>query len=250
MRNAWIGTSGDWSDGMKWQRGLPQPGDTAVLGNGASVSLAATPIGLAGLKIDDGAQLAVTGWDTCVTAGVVTVDGTLTTPAALDAGDASGANNPASRLWVRCASLTVGATGRIDVNAKGWMAGYAAPGSPKEGAGASHGGYGSITRVSTKLGAIYDDPLAPTYPGSGYYTTDGTAGGGAVRIEAAGAVTVNGKLLASGGDVPVNASSCSWKYAGSGGSIWISCATFAGSGGEVRADGGVPRCGRRCGRLW
>jgi hypothetical protein len=60
----------------------------------------------------------------------------------------------------------------------------------------------------------------------------GSSGGGLIHVLAAGAVLVDGSLLASGGDV-VN----SYPGCGSGGGIYVHCNSFAGSG-LLKANGG------------
>ncbi len=107
------------------------------------------------------------------------------------------------------------------------------PGTPSSGsrAGGSYGGLGGRGGSGT-----YDTPSTPFQPGSAGqgqsapYTGTGHGGGG-VRIEATGRVTVDGIITANGrnpngGD----------QGGGSGGGIYIVCDTFAGSG-VVRANG-------------
>lgn len=261
-RNMWIGgAAGEWTEPTNWSLGTVPAADEKVIIADGSVSLAsgaATPL-YKELQVQAGATLVVSNWNTCVQAEKINVFGTITTPGAFKTGDASGLDNPPCRVWLKCADLTISTGGKIDMDGKGWEGGtYGVVGgtsSPAKGKGwgpgassdsnfgASHAGYGAMAVVNANCGAPYDDPYAPTYPGSGGWTTysaagnKGTDGGGAVRIEATGTVRVNGSILASakdGGGQP----SCTSQWSGSGGSVWITCATFEGNGGEIRADGG------------
>ena len=88
---------------------------------------------------------------------------------------------------------------------------------------------------------MYGSSNAPTGPGSGggkivtAPLATGGSGGGAIRIEASGAVTMNGTITANG-SFPVDSS---YGGGGSGGSIYIMCNTFGGdTNGVLRAAGG------------
>ncbi|MBI2438836.1 MAG: hypothetical protein HYV36_08520 [Lentisphaerae bacterium] len=149
--------------------------------------------------------------------------------------------------------------GKIDVDGKGYMgapSGSAVPGSGPGGgdrgvSGAGHGGgggyggrggssgsgggtgYGSVATGSAPYGAA----ATPDYPGSGggaYPAQSGAggAGGGLIRIEAIGAVLVDGAMSANGA-----AGGATYGGGGSGGGIYIECGTFSG-GGSLNAIGG------------
>ena len=102
-------------------------------------------------------------------------------------------------------------------------------------AGASHGGIGSPGNGAARdVAATYGDTHAPTTPGSGGTRTESDeSGGGVVRIVAAGAVTIDGVI-----DTDALDSNYSHARGGSGGSIYITCSTFRGSGGILTAEGG------------
>jgi hypothetical protein len=136
-----------------------------------------------------------------------------------------------NRVHVVCTDLTVDSGGAINVDGKGYAAGYGPGAGPAAGFGGGYGGQGQNPGMKPG-GAPYGSAQAPLAPGSGGFSTGGTAGGGAVRIEAQGAVTVNGEITAdTSGNVAAP---------GSGGGIYITCETFAGSGGTVSAEGGYP----------
>lgn len=164
-----------------------------------------------------------------------------------------------ARVFITCENLTVDAQSKIDVNGRGFTQtetlnkttkyGGAGPGgstnvsgmvttSGTPFGGAGHGGVGQWffhkgSTTSWQSGQIYDSLTEPVWCGScgdwGQRWSDSTAnwgapGGGAVRIAASGAVTLNG---------PITANSIKFKphsgMGGSGGSIWISCRTITGT---------------------
>ena len=259
MANRFVGaTGGDWSDADNWWFGAaPAAGEPAVL-DGVGVRLTdATPVlGNVTLK---GATLTMSGWDTALNAAdvVLSAGSTVTTPGAF-AADAD-----KSRVLISCANLMVASGASIDVNKKGWSCGLPSgtatkangfgPGAGTLDFGAAHGGPGGknpdANEGSTARPAVYGSAAEPVEPGSGGYqdlgttgnVNTGTHGGGAVRIVATGTVTVNGSILANGGSVlSAGTSNLSDRRdtAGSGGSVWITCAKFAGNGGVIEANGG------------
>jgi hypothetical protein len=52
--STWNNTTGNWSDGTKWDNGVPAGGDFAVIGGG-TVWLTAPSAALAGLSVSGGA---------------------------------------------------------------------------------------------------------------------------------------------------------------------------------------------------
>jgi hypothetical protein len=103
------------------------------------------------------------------------------------------------------------------------------------GSGAGHGGWGANGASGGIGGKHYGSVLQPVHMGSQSGSSDsgpGAAGGGAIRLEVAGTVTVNGRLSADGAGAPVNNAG-----GGSGGSIWITAQAIAGEG-SIRANGG------------
>jgi hypothetical protein len=147
----------------------------------------------------------------------------------------------------------VDVTGAININGKGYSGGTS--GTPTGGGtgggggnasgcggGAGYGGTGgSGSSQSGTPGSAYGTINGPTdlgsgggYTGGGPCTAEnGTAGGGAVKINASsGTITVNGTISANGG-------STSFGGGGSGGSIWIIASTFAGTG-SITAEGTTP----------
>lgn len=87
---------------------------------------------------------------------------------------------------------------------------------------------------------VYGSFDAPMLPGSGGY---GAAGGGALRLSVAGALTFNGTVDASG-----QAALDEWCGGGAGGSIYITCGTLEPSLGSLIVDGGRGVRGGSAGR--
>jgi hypothetical protein len=100
--------------------------------------------------------------------------------------------------------------------------------------GASHGGQPGASYDSpayadlTKRTALYGSAIGPTALGSGG-NQHNFSGGGAIKVDVTGTITVNGTLSA---DV-----STTGNPSGSGGSIWIASGTLEGDG-RISANGG------------
>ena len=250
---------GDWNDPKSWSTGaVPKEGDRLDVSFGSLELSSPTPV-LGNVRLEN-STIVCRGWNaklstanlTVGPGSVITCEGPFTNEA------------DKARVWISCADLTVEEGGSIDVTKKGWSCGIATngivqvngygPGAGRQGTGAAHGGPGGKNpnpRDAVAVGhpPCYGSESQPEEPGSGGYQETSnsggvntqTHGGGAVRIEASGTVTVNGSVLANGGSVKYagapQITDCS-DTAGSGGSIWIKCSRFAGSGGTVEAKGG------------
>lgn len=261
----WVGAAdGDWDVATNWAdadglAGVPAAGDLVTVPKGKSLTLATSSVALESVTVSG--TLVLTNWTTCLSAQTVTVaeGGTLTCAAPATTMDEM------SRVWVKCTDLTVAAGGSIDVTRKGyfgWPKTGGASGGGKTtngwGPGAapdsttavycapSHGGYGAMMVHGEYLRPNilpYDDPAAPSQPGSSGGSNPwgfGGDGGGVVRIEATGTVTVNGSILADGRNCSSyggGGTESNHGQPGAGGSIWITCGTVAGSG-VIRAAGG------------
>ena len=237
--------SGLWTNGTTWVGGFaPSTGDDATIASGHSVTVDVSVASLASLT--NSGTLTFVGWpNTVVTATVVHVSGTITHLAQSDTNSADGWT-PDNRIWLVCSNLVITASGSIDADGKGYaggddtthLNGYG-PGAGLSYRGGGHGGYGGAD--SGAHGATYGSVTAPTEPGSGGggYASGlpnvGGAGGGAVRIDVAGHAIVNGTISADGD--PGSGSANVWG-GGSGGSIYLSCGTLAGTDGLISAGGG------------
>jgi hypothetical protein len=156
------------------------------------------------------------------------------------------------------AALTIDATSRIDVTARGYRPGYTKgstgptlTGGATKDAGGSHAGYGAIREFSGypdtfNFGVrneVYGSFLTPVDLGSGggvaqaanptVYTTPG---GGAVKITAQ-TITNHGTIAADGGDRLNTPEWTSANACGSGGSVLLYTTTWGGNG-LVSAKGG------------
>ena len=253
-RRVWTGEAadGDWSNAANWDGGTPPVAgeDLFVDAKGAKLILGASTPAYGQVVLVD-ATLVWTNFTTCLTVSSLTVGaGSVLTTSGPFADE-----RDKSRVWIACGGFFLCEGGCVDVDARGWSCGQAAsspgygPGAGRSTFAASHGGTGGVNpapsdAVSRFPPACYDTADEPVEPGSGGYRGTGgetaTHGGGAVRIEATGEVRVDGRILASGGSVKRAGSATTSSYkdtAGSGGSVWISCAHVSGYG-EIRAEGG------------
>ena len=138
------------------------------------------------------------------------------------------------RLFVEVAGkMTIGADAVITADGLGY-------GNPKtiggeqgvskyRSEGGSHGGRaGSTDAANGNTGSIepYGCCYAPETLGCGGNWVSGINGGGAVRLVVGGALTLNGAVRADG---IMNAASGKY-YSGSGGSVWITAGSIAGTG--------------------
>ena len=233
----WTGeVSSDWFDAANWDKArIPAALDDVMVPAGATLLLTNETPALHAIEV--AGVLTAANWTTKIVAGTVTVanGGTVTCEGPFTDAEMS------NRVWIVCTDLTVDAGGAINVNDKGYAAGFGPGRSPTTWIGASHGGFGGgpCNSASRRMLSC-DDVEDPVQPGSGgnggKNSSTGTPGGGVVRIEATGTVTVNGSILASATLLPAKNDQNSY---GAGGSISISCARFAGADGVVRADAAV-----------
>jgi hypothetical protein len=125
----------------------------------------------------------------------------------------------------------------IDVSGMGFGTSGGPGGGTNGGTAGGYGGYGG-GYGSTSGGLAYGSITAPTDLGSGGasgYMSPGGNGGGAVWLPVGGALQVDGLLAACGVESPGD---YMMGGAGSGGSVYLTAGTLAGSG-AIRADGGI-----------
>lgn len=150
-------------------------------------------------------------------------------------------------------SLAVETTAVFTAEARGFSdgrigAGGWGPGGSTNSIGAGGAGYGgaggsgghSNGTYAGAGGICYGDSNAPTLPGSGagiYLAAMGGHGGGVIWVESPhGRITLDGTVNACGGSV-LSQSGGGEGGGGAGGSVFLKCRRFSGSG-QVRADGG------------
>ncbi len=125
-------------------------------------------------------------------------------------------------------NLSVAAGGSIIADMKGFSVNQS-PGASAGNGGAGYGGRGGTVGGGAG-GVLYGSAITPVDMGSG---TSSGAGGGAVRLEITGSLTLDGTLSANG----ANGAGQNAAGAGSGGAIWINAGTITGTG-ALRANGG------------
>ncbi len=120
-------------------------------------------------------------------------------------------------------------TGEINVDGRGYVAGFGPGTTTKFRDGGSHGGIGGSYDGNPPTGTTYGSVVAPVNLGSGsnFESTRFGCGAGAIKLTVTGGLTVSGAISANSGG---------WSR-GSGGSVWISAGTLNGNG-AIRANGG------------
>jgi hypothetical protein len=150
-----------------------------------------------------------------ITGNCTVNDGTWTHPAN------TGGTTEVDRLAVSVGgAFTLGAGGTIDLNEKGYTTSQG-PGTGGCLSGSAYGGQPG-TGNGANNASTYGSIKAPTNLGSGSCSG---RGGGAVRLSVVGATTIDGNITAHGKDNPG-----SWAYTGSGGSVFLTTDSLAGSG--------------------
>jgi hypothetical protein len=228
------GATTSWNNRANWLAGVPAANQHAAITQAVSVVLDQPSSPLASFTMTAG-TLTFANWTTCLRAETVGLrGGTLTLPPPFTDKQMS------NRVWIVCSNLTVASPAMINADARG-HARESGPGIVDGTYGGSYGGRGNGESGWVNRPPTYGSVSEPVDPGSGGWSTVSTdggnhtgAGGGAIRIDASGAVAVHGTLTANGGNGPVTHAS-----GGSGGSILIHCRTFGGSSaGLLTAKGG------------
>ena len=132
-----------------------------------------------------------------------------------------------NRVEVSCGQATIGADGTIDVSGLGYPSKTVWGFAPHAvtGYGGSHGGLGANGKAppNPAYGSLY----APSHPGAG---GGGNGGGGVIHLQVAGALAINGQLLANGYG--------STAGGGAGGSIFLEAGAAVSGTGSIHANGG------------
>ena len=251
--------TGDWNDPARWSSGVPSNGVDVIISSGA-VTLSNSTAILGSYLLNANCTNMFLGTNTILYATNVTIAGTITHSNNLaTTTNASGVWEASNIVYIVAYSdVVVQAGGKINVDAKGFQwnntggdtAGNG-PGAGHGGGGGSYGGRGGggptawsiFPTWPTLYGGIgpsypYGSYLTPLHLGSAGGSHSGTYlggnGGGAIRIEAAGRVTVDGTVSANG----AACTGAAQAGGGSGGSVYIVCCTFSGTG-VIRAAGGA-----------
>ncbi len=131
---------------------------------------------------------------------------------------------------IMATNITVDAGGGIVADGQG-TANNGGFGSGNRGAG--HGGYGARgTNIAIAGGAAYGSITQPTNSGSYVSAMVPSPGGGGIKLNVSGTLSLNGRVSADAGSV-----STLGNGGGSGGSVWLNVGTLTGSG-LISASGG------------
>ena len=250
------GVDSNWSTAGNWNPdGIPGVGDNVVFNSTSNTPCTADVVldNLASISLNTGYTSTVTlnsdfvgGSNTLTLSGDLTVNsGTILCKGDTTQGDADGDSViDGIGIVINAANVLVDTNGTISADEEGFPEeqgpGYVAPNWDgwSWAWGASHGGRGGGTAANQGASiSTYGSVSQPTSLGSGghgYSTGIGGSGGGAIKLNASGTLTINGTVSADGEDGGPGAASAG---GGSGGSIWLICDTFAGSG-TISADGG------------
>lgn len=246
----------DWNTSANWGGVVPATGEDVII-NGIVMLTNATPA-LASYTLNAGKTHTCDGWETVLSAAVVNVSGTLTHMSNSDMVSTDGWT-PNARVRIVCEDLSIPVGGSISVLGKGFQGGVYTNGygpgrgmaRRDRGGGGGYGGPGTsaVVNYGAYGGPAYGSASLPDMPGSGGGSTftvlnsTGGAGGGLVQIVATGDVGINGTITADGAN---GVNHC--PGAGSGGGVYIRCATLAGSG-TISAKGGSSFVGGGGGRI-
>ena len=167
---------------------------------------------------------------------------------------------------VSSANLTINSGGEIDVDQKGYAGGNGASAGSGPGGGAGttvnnqwaggggsgYGEEGGDSINSAAGGSFYGSSTEPADFGSGgggeydtafaTHSTSGGSGGGAIKLNVSGTLTINGTITVNGGNGGNNTcdnfASGACGGGGSGGSVWIIANTITGTS-SITANGGL-----------
>lgn len=215
---------------------MPTDGDTVFITNaGSVVTLSCTTSNLTAATVSR--TLVFTNWTTRLRATTVT----LKSGALLKLPGSFSDDQMSNRIHIACHDFTMEQGSTINAD----YGGYSKNAGPSKGAnnsnysaGAGHAGQGGSS--SYAFGGMACGSLeTPVLPGSGggVRSSDvgetSSDGGGSIQIEATGAIAINGSISANG-------RAGTWSNGGgAGGSIYITCDTFAGqANGSLLVKGG------------
>jgi hypothetical protein len=147
--------------------------------------------------------------------------------------------------FLSCQSLIVPAGAEIMGDGRGY-GGTKGPGSVTDAGvapngGGGHGGSGGVASTGKTGGIAFGSATGPNTAGSGGGSTlqdaNGETGGAGIRIAASERILVDGVVSVNGSSGRALTDGRN-TGGGAGGAIWLSCATFGGTGGVIRANGG------------
>jgi hypothetical protein len=237
---------GNWENASTWINGdtlgIPTSGDRVMINHPVTLSTTTPELS----EFINNETLTIRGWNTKLRASTVTVNSIITHPSQTDTTGTVGVYSdwtPDNRIWIECTNLVLNSAASITANGKGYgvdpilpRRGFGPGGGVSIGAISGQGGtYGGGGGLSSR-GLIYGNLISPEDPGSsgaGNSWGFGGLGGGAVKIEATGHITINGRIEADGLSPGHNTAG-----GGSGGSVSITCSSVSGQG-IISANGGT-----------
>jgi autotransporter-associated beta strand protein len=250
--NRWIG-SGSWSNAANWSLGrVPLQGDNVLFDWGSSAACTADAVSndLGSLTLGEGYWNTVTFSKNAVEGGMdLRVQGHVTvqngnhlvfTSDQLAVGGGTPTVKFGAGYTVTVANVSIATNASINADGMGFGFGTGPGGSyqlASKGA-PSHGGQGggpdkpNLFTVNLRP-ATYGSAVGPTSLGSGYKAPseqDNNPGGGAIKLNVGGTISVYGRLSADAANRFV------LKYPGAGGSLWITGGTLEGNG-RLSANG-------------
>ena len=173
--------------------------------------------------------------DVELTAGKWTHSGPSASPTTIINVEVTGA------MTIGANAMVTAGTAKGTTDNEGASRGYSCangPGYLSQLYGAAHGGDGgAVPGEAAPAFVSYGSIIDPmTYGSGGWGDGPGYAGGGVIKLEVAGTLTVNGTICSRGFGYPLNSDSYSGG-AGSGGSVNLTAAALAGAG-AIDANGG------------
>lgn len=218
-------SSGYWTNSANWTpAAVPGSGDDVEFNGGAFNATVDGDVNIKSLTVSNSYLGQIIFAQGAVASLSITNDFLLGTGATVVANYTSTNGLGTGRTITVGGNATI--NGLIDADGKGFasnetVSAYRGPGATTVSWSSAHGGI-----PGDGFGSNYGSLVGPIELGSGSYQN---YGGGAVRLAVAGTATVNGTIRAKPTITGV--------HGASGGSVWLSCATFAGTG-TLTADGG------------
>jgi hypothetical protein len=238
---SWDGgaATANWSDANNWSaNALPTADDDVTINQNVTVNIAATTtINSLTVGQNGGGTTPILNfnYDAIANGALILDAGDLNVYTGASITHVNSSSSIIATIFINVISGNGTIVGSIDAAGQGYIAGYGAgtgTGTDR-GGGGGHGGVGGAGPVGAG-GGSYGSTTAPVTLGSGgAWAGQGGSGGGAIKFNIFGNLTVSGSINANGDNG-------SWenKAGGAGGSIYLTAGTIAGSG-SISANGGT-----------
>ncbi len=248
----WTGAvDGDFTVAGNWTAGVPDEDDEAVIGAGATVSLA-SEAAIRSLVLDGGTlsvqgSLAVAEAASLAEGATAILNGTMAVGGSVIMASGSTMTHTTVTTSMQTGiDLVVGGELVVEegaaITAKGTSTSNRGRSIQDRGGGA-HGGR-SWRSGSTAYNPCYGSVYFPTNAGTrSEFDNKDLRGGGVLRLRVAGRLVLDGTADADGQDGNID------YYSGSGGSVWITAGEIVGNGAISANGGGGGSCGGAGGRI-